>query len=139
MLLVGKPRGLDDTKTYPCSVKDVRGIFASAKISVGFGITAKYSFDTSARHCPKLRGVVAASISINRRMPIEIREGHLRFYAVDKASFDKTAQSLFCAKYLPLLYEWYCQNEKEQLIGGICQLLIEWDNGDFRVHEMKYI
>jgi len=137
-----KTRKTNLQEKYACSVKAVKNMFGNENVYISFGyLSREFSFDSSDRIRPKIKGTVITSASTNKRdgFPYE-NEYHISFYVIKDLIYDVKNEETFIKSYLPLLYKWYQEMlaRPETAPSGVENFLIEWVNGDFETHSYRY-
>lgn len=137
-----KKRNLSSPEQYACSIKDVRNIFGQENVYISFGFPGKnFSFDITDLQPPEINGTVILSASVNKRDGMDMDSTyHISFYVIKDPTYNAEKRKLFTELYLPEVYRWYqdMMVRPSTALSGIETILIEWHDGDFKVHRYRF-
>ena len=127
-----KPRGLNPDESYACRRMAVRKCFEGQDISVLWGASKDFSFDTRFRRKPKINGTVVASLTRSRQAQPAV----LGFYIISNSAYGERQKKLFEEGCLPRMREWLSAESHSS--GSSDQLLVAWTGSSFCIHELHF-
>lgn len=127
-----KPRGLNPDESYACRRMAVRKCFEGQDISVLWGASKNFSFDTRIHKKPKITGAVVASLTRSRQSQPAI----LDFYIISDPAYGDRQKKLFEDGCLPRMREWLFS--ESQSGASFDQLLVTWTSSGFCIHELHF-
>lgn len=143
-------RKLNRNEQYACWAKDIKRVFAQNPddITVRFGHLSKiHQFDSTDHSHPKISGQIIASAFFNTRdmngigmMASSQRKAYIEFYVIRDDSYTNEKRGEFVERILPEISKWYAQvkQQPETTLSGIETLLVEWNRGNFQVHQYRF-
>jgi hypothetical protein len=138
-------RKLNKNEKYACTPKDVRNIFGNEVVSVYFGLSRDFKFNTTYKKYkkPHIEGTIITSAffyGIEKMDEYRDYAALILFYAIKDTEYTEECRMVFVEKYLPLMYEWYqkmLKNPSITLLSGREEFLVEWTDDEFKVHEFR--
>lgn len=137
-----KVRPLNAGETFCCSIKKAKAVFRDTNVYLNFAFFGR-DFGTFARtadrfYCERnVRGIVVSNMHIYSRSERPM----LSFYALREKDFPEERKREFEQKYLPKYYTLYQEMLYDwSLIRVFKFMLVEWINGELKLHEqiLKY-
>ena len=137
-----KYRNLNPGEAYACGEKPLKRQFADTDVDINIGLLRDYAHDSALPKRLKPKGLVVASFSINHRrsnygamQPVSC--GILSLYVIHDQAWTDAQSNEFVNTALPRLHEWYLGHRTSSaVIGGVDQILVEWDGKSLHFHEL---